>query len=53
VDEQRRKRQDDPSEAGSQVRHEASLASDTISLSNTPASSPGTFKGLPKWPNSS
>ena len=43
VDEQWRERQDDPGEAGSQVRHEASLARDTTSLSITPASSPSTF----------
>lgn len=40
VDEQRRERKNDPGEAGGQVRHEASLARDTISLSIAPASSP-------------
>ena len=48
VDEQRSERQDDPGEAGGQVRHEASLARDTISLSITPASSPSAFHGMSK-----
>lgn len=53
VDEQRGELQDDPGEAGGQVRHEASLARDTISLSITPASSPSAFHGMSKWPKSS
>src|ERR1700712_4209667 len=53
VDEQRSERQDDPGEAGGQVRHEASLARDTISLSITPASSPSAFRDMSKWPKSS
>ena len=40
-------------EAGGQVRHEASLARDTISLSITPASSPSAFRDMSKWPKSS
>lgn len=47
VDEQRRRRQGDPWEAGEQVRHVASLARDIISLSITPASSPIPFHRRP------
>jgi len=53
VDEQRSERQDDPDGAGGQVRHAASLARDTTSLSIKPASSPSAFHARSKWPKSS